>query len=159
MNIDKMQKLLAMTASSQQEEARTAAFMLCKMLREGNADLSRLTTRQSMHARVTSDVWPKSDAAKRREQEERVARENERARWREVHEEYERQRRQRQHEREQREAAAKERARKIDAFWEKEKREAEAKEQLRKAQAQWQKKVRENRAAGGDAFDEWFNSL
>lgn len=147
MNIDKMQKLLAMTASSQQEEARTAAFMLCKMLREGNADLSRLTTRQSMHARVTSDVWPKSDAAKQREREERMARE------------YERARRQRQHEREQREAAAKERARKIDAFWEKEKREAEAKEQLRKAQAQWQKKVRENRAAGGDAFDEWFNSL
>lgn len=44
MNVKKLNKLLAMTASDEIEEARTAAFMLCKMLREGNADLSRLAS-------------------------------------------------------------------------------------------------------------------
>ena len=60
MNIDKMQKLLALTASSQEEEARTAAFMLCRMLREGNADLSRLVKR-SLAEQAAADVWPHSD--------------------------------------------------------------------------------------------------
>jgi|TARA_R100000084_G_scaffold108558_1_gene71524 hypothetical protein len=45
MNVEKLEKLLAMTASSEVEEARTAAFLFCKMLREGNADLYRLVSK------------------------------------------------------------------------------------------------------------------
>ena len=49
-----MDKLLAMTASSQVEEARTAAFLLCKMLREQGADLSRLVSQPTEQREITS---------------------------------------------------------------------------------------------------------
>ena len=54
MNVNKMDKLLAMTASSQVEEARTAAFLLCKMLREQGADLSRLVSQPTEQRGMTS---------------------------------------------------------------------------------------------------------
>ena len=72
MNIDKMKKLLALTASDQEEEARTAAFMLCKMLREANADLSRLTAPQTLYQRMQADQWPKSDARRERERRDQA---------------------------------------------------------------------------------------
>ena len=109
MNIDKMQKLLALTASDQEEEARTAAFMLCRMLREGNADLSRLTRRQTMAEQVASDVWPRSanwyarQASQARERAQRA--QDERAkRWQTEAQA-------------KRKAAAEERTRKAAAAW------------------------------------------
>ena len=70
MNVNKMDKLLAMTASSQVEEARTAAFLLCKMLREQDADLSRLVSQPSAQRGMTSyDAYVRS--VRKAAQEER----------------------------------------------------------------------------------------
>ena len=71
MNIEKMKKLLALTASDQQEEARTAAFMLCRMLRENKADLSRLTSSQPLVDRM-------QEAARRQQAHRRAKSEAER---------------------------------------------------------------------------------
>ena len=64
MNIKKMEKLLRLTASDQEEEARTAAFMLCKLLREADADLRQLATPVATGNPMTDpDAFRKAEAA------------------------------------------------------------------------------------------------
>ena len=72
MNIKKMEKLLQLTASDQEEEARTAAFMLCKMLREGKADLSRLNSSPAEAGRSQPLVDRIQEIAKRQEAQRRA---------------------------------------------------------------------------------------
>jgi hypothetical protein len=72
MNVNKMDKLLAMTASSQVEEARTAAFLLCKMLREQGADLSRLVSQPEQRGMTSYDAYVRS--VRKAAQEERSSR-------------------------------------------------------------------------------------
>jgi hypothetical protein len=102
MNIKKMEKLLRLTASDHEEEARTAAFMLCKMLREGKADLSRLNSSQPLVDRMQETARRQEAQRKAREQATRYAaqhRENLRKRQEEWQKEV---RAQRQREREER---------------------------------------------------------
>lgn len=73
MNIKKMEKLLALTASDQEEEARTAAFMLCKMLRDGKADLSKLNTSQPLVDRMQEEARRQEAHRRAKSQAERYA--------------------------------------------------------------------------------------
>ena len=106
MNIKKMEKLLRLTASDQEEEARTAAFMLCKMLREGKADLSKLNSSQPLVDRIQEEARRQEARRRAKDQAERYAwqhRENLRRRQEEWQKEVRAQRERAREERIQRE--------------------------------------------------------